>query len=108
MWQQIVSFACVIAIFLGLLKLIPYQRARSRRQLDDEFAAALGAQGIQHWALLVDKVTLPSTDRTAEVYRIVRADTGRHFLYTKIGSAKGVLMPLSRERALQAARTVGR
>ncbi|WP_144938209.1 hypothetical protein [Pseudomonas alabamensis] len=108
MWQQIVSFACVIAIFLGLLKLIPYQRARSRRQLDDEFAAALGAQGIQHWTLLVDKVTLPSPDRTAEVYRIVQADAGRHFLYTKIGSAKGVLMPLSRERALQAARMVGR
>ncbi|MBA1193187.1 MAG: hypothetical protein K0S77_2097 [Pseudomonas sp.] len=107
MWQQIVNFTLVIVVFLGLLKLISYQRARSRRQLDDEFAAALSAQGVQHWALLVDKVTLPSTDQTAEVYRIVRADTDRHFLYTKIGRAAGVLVPLSRERALQAVRVVG-
>lgn len=107
MWQQIVNVTLVMVVFLGLLKLIQYQRTRSRRQLEDEFATTLSAQGIQQWTLLVDKVTLPSTDRTAEVYRIVQADAGRHFLYTKTGSAAGVLMPLSRERALQATRVAG-
>ncbi|WP_434771997.1 hypothetical protein [Pseudomonas entomophila] len=108
MWQQILSFTVVIVMLLGLLKLIQYQRARSRRQLDDEFAAALNALGIERWELLVDKVTLPNTDQTTEVYRIVRAEADRHFLYTKTGNAAGVLVPLSRERALQAVRAVGR
>lgn len=89
-------------LLAALLAVMFYARKRGRDKLDAEFRTALGALNIEHYELLVDKVTTPSTDRTAELYRIVRDSQDHYFLYTKIGSSPGLVQPLSKERALLA------
>lgn len=94
-------------LLAALLIVIFHARKRGREKLNAEFRTALGALDIERYELLVDKMTTPSTDRTAEVYRIVRDSQDRYFLYTKIGSSAGVLQPLSKERALLAVKVNG-
>ena len=88
----------------ALVLVIFYARKRARQKLDAEFLAVLRAFPIEEYELLVDKVTTPSTNKSAEVYRIVRASQGHYFVYMKTGRSAGVLQPLSQERALCAVR----
>lgn len=90
-----------------LVVVIFYARKQGREKLDAEFRAALRTLNIEQYELLVDKVVTPSTDRTAEVYRIVRDSQDHYFLYLKIGSAAGVLQPLTKERAMLAVQANG-
>ncbi|MBA5708390.1 hypothetical protein DT037_15165 [Pseudomonas fulva] len=78
-----------------------------RAKIDTELADALSTLGVTRYTLLVDKLTSPSTDRTAQVYRILRGERGDHYLFMKIGDQPGLLKPLSKERALLAVRVNG-
>ena len=91
----------------ALIAVMFYARKRSKEKLDAEFRTALSALNVEQYELLVDKVVTPSTDRTAEVYRMVRDDQDRYFLYLKVGSSPGVLQPLAKERALLAVQANG-
>lgn len=74
-----------------------------RSKIDAELQEALHGLGVDDYTLIVDKLTAPSTDTTADVYRILHNSEGRYFLFIKIGSSPGVLRPLSKDRALLAA-----
>ncbi len=63
--------------------------------------------GVTTYTLLVDKLTSPSTDRTAQVYRILLGERGDYDLVMSIGEQPGLLKPLSKERALLAVRVNG-
>lgn len=78
-----------------------------RSKIDAELQAALSRLGVGAYTLVVDKLTSPSTDRTADVYRILHDDQGRYFLFIKTGEHPAVLKPLTRERALLAAQMNG-
>lgn len=88
----------------ALVVVIFYARKRAREKLNAEFLAVLRAFPIEQYELLVDKVTTPSTDRSAEVYRVLRDSQGHYFVYMKTGRSAGVLQPLSEERALSVVR----
>lgn len=94
-------------LLAALIAVIFQARRRGKDKLDAEFRSALRTLGVGRHELMVDRLTTPSTDRTAEVYRIVRDSQGRYFLYTKLGSSAGVLQPLSEERALLAIKISG-
>jgi len=86
---------------------IRFQRARWRAGMEKRFAKALDGLQIGSHELLVDKVTVPSTDITAEVYRILRDGQGHYFLYMRTGDSIEILKPLTEERALLAVATNG-
>ncbi|MDH0618822.1 hypothetical protein F477_03562 [Pseudomonas sp. URIL14HWK12:I3] len=78
-----------------------------RAKIDTELAQALSTLGVTTYTLLVDKLTSPSTDRTAQVYRILLGERGDYYLFMNIGEQPGLLKPLSKERALLAVRVNG-
>ncbi|MFI8558551.1 hypothetical protein [Pseudomonas putida] len=99
------------SVFMFILALLPlpllfwamrYYRMRWRAGMEARFAKAVEGLQIGSHELLVDKVTVPSTDITAEVYRILRDERGRYFLYMRTGDSIEILKPLTEERALQA------
>lgn len=75
--------------------------------IDADFQAALQRLHIVNYELLVDRTVSPSPNRYAEVYRILRDQDDRYFLYMLLADAKGVMSPLTKERALIAARMSG-
>jgi len=75
--------------------------------LEIEFQTALRNLGLEGCDFIVDRVVTPSGDKIAEVYRIFRDVNGRYFLIMKTGESPGVLKPLTKERALLAARLSG-
>ncbi|KQQ68145.1 hypothetical protein ASF84_03150 [Pseudomonas sp. Leaf127] len=74
-----------------------------RSTIDAQLQVALSGQGVDAYTLIVDKLTPPGTNRTADVYRILHDNQDRYFLFIKTGEHPGVLKPLTRERALLAA-----
>lgn len=75
--------------------------------ISKDFQAALKNLHIVSYELLVDRTVAPSSNTHAEVYRILRGQDGRYFLYMLLDDAKGVMKSLSEERALIAARMSG-
>ena len=92
----------VVAVFLA-------SRIRDRwvDDLDTEFQTALRGQGIESCNFIINRVITPSTDRPGEVYRIFHDADDRYFFFMKSGDSPGVLKPLTRERALLAAKMSG-
>ncbi|WP_439851178.1 hypothetical protein ACTACG_07520 [Pseudomonas syringae] len=70
--------------------------------IDADFQAALKNLHIVSYELLVDRTVAPSSNVYAEVYRILRDQDDRYFLYMLLDDAKGVMKPLTKERALLA------
>ena len=75
--------------------------------INADFQAALKNLHIVSYELLVDRTVCPSSNRYPEVYRILRDQDDRYFLYMLLDDAKGVLKPLTKERALIAAKMSG-
>lgn len=96
----------ILAIALAVLA-YRHNMRKWRSKIDAELQAALSGLGVDGYTLIVDKLTSPSTDRTADVYRILHNDQGRYFLFIKTGEHPGVLKPLTKERALLAAQMNG-
>lgn len=95
-------FALSGLLLAAMIWISRYQRTRWRAGMEERFAKALEGLRIYRHELLVDKVTVPSTDITAEVYRILRDEHGHYFLYMRTGDSIELLKPLTEERALQA------
>ncbi|WP_109514340.1 hypothetical protein [Pseudomonas ovata] len=96
----------ILAIALAILA-YRHNMKKWRFRIDAELQAALNGQGIEAYTLIVDKLTPPGTNRTADVYRILHDGQGRYFLFIKTAEHPGVLKPLTQERALLAARMNG-
>lgn len=97
-----------IAVFIAIVVYIGSRLGNP--WLDDleiEFQAALRNLGLEGSDFIVDRVVTPSGDRIADVYRIFRDVNGHYFLFMKTGESLGVLKPLTKERALLAAKLSG-
>ncbi|WP_195757176.1 hypothetical protein [Pseudomonas syringae] len=70
--------------------------------INADFQAALKNLHIVSYELLVDRTVAPGSKVYAEVYRILRDQDDRYFLYMLLDDAKGVMKPLTKERALLA------
>ncbi len=73
-------FVLSLAPLLLLFYAMRYYRSRWRAGMEQRFQKALDGLQIGSHVLLVDKVTVPSTDITAEVYRILRDEQDRYFV----------------------------
>ena len=93
----------VLFILFGLVSYIRRDR-KWKRYVVADFKAALESMQISTYELLAERTTAPSTRRPPEVYRILRDQEGRYFLYLHSGANPGIFHPLTEERALLAAK----
>ena len=102
------------AALIGLLLLISFclfTKVRQARQwkldIATDFEAALASMQISTYDLLVSRSKAPTRQQPPEVYRILRDEHGRYFLYLHSGVSPGIFQPLTEDRALLAARMNG-
>lgn len=76
-------------------------------ELESDYKAALRTLNVGGHDLVVDRVIRLGPGKTPEVYRILRDTNEHYFLYIKTENDPGVLKPLSKERALLAAKMSG-
>lgn len=101
--RAVVLIGMVLFISFGLVSYM--RRVRKwRRDVVADFKAALKSMQISTYELLAERTTAPSTHRPPEVYRILRDQQGRYFLYLHSGANPGIFHPLTEERALLAAK----
>lgn len=97
----------VLSISLTLLIRLLFS-LRSTKQWESDvsadFEAALSDMGIISHTFLVDRTVVPSYDASGGVYRILLDQEGRYFLYMSADGTTGLITPLSKERALIAAK----
>lgn len=100
----------VVSISLSLLIRLLFS-LRSTKQWESDvsadFEAALSDMGISSHTFLVDRTVVPSYDASGGVYRILLDQEGRYFLYMSADGTTGLITPLSKERALIAAKMNG-
>lgn len=84
-----------------------YNSKRWRLKVDAELQSALSDLGVDAYTLIVDTLTPPNAERSANVYRLLHDEHERYFLFMKVGGQPGVLKSLSKERALLAAKMNG-
>ena len=72
-----------------------------------KFKRALASLNISDHELIIDRVIRPRGADIAEVYRILRDPEDRYFLFMQTGDSPGILKPLTKERALLAAKLSG-
>ncbi len=96
----------VLAVLVGVI--FSLRNGKSwETGISADFQAALRDMHIESYELLVDRTVRPSSNTYAEVYRILLDQDGRYFLYMLLDDTKGVIKPLTKERALIAARMSG-
>lgn len=76
-------------------------------EFESKFRLALASLDISDHELIIDRVISPRGGHVAEVYRILRDPDDRYFLFMQTGDSPGILKPLSKERALLAAKLSG-
>jgi hypothetical protein len=97
--------------FLFLLSFVLFLHVHMTKQwkrgVAADFEAALLRVQVETYELLADRARPPNGGRSGEVYRIVRSHDDRYFLYLLTPRSPGVIQPLSKERALLAAKVNG-
>lgn len=78
-----------------------------RDEFEAKFKLALANLNISDHELIIDRVISPRGAHVAEVYRILRDPDDRYFLFMQTGDSAGILKPLTKERALLAAKLSG-
>jgi hypothetical protein len=78
-----------------------------RDEFEAKFKRALARLNISDHELIIDRVVSPRGRHIAEVYRILRDPDDRYFLFMQTGDSPGILKPLTKERALLAAKLSG-
>lgn len=100
----------VVSISLTLLiRLIFSLRSTKQWEADvsADFQEALKRMHIYSYTFLVDRTVAPGYDTSEGVYRILLDQDGRYFLYMLVEGTTGLITPLSKERALIAAKMNG-
>lgn len=99
---------CVILGFVLLIFLVLFVRHRLIQQwkleVKTDFEAALRHLRVERHEVLTDRSVYPGGNRPGEVYRILHNQNGQYFLYLHTPGSPGILQPLTRERALLAAK----
>ncbi|PTQ74142.1 hypothetical protein [Pseudomonas sp. GV071] len=91
-------FGCLLAVW------VYFQMRQASRERKADFEAALALLEVGSYELLLDKM-MPSNGNSAhQTYRILRSSDDRYFLYLHTPKSPGVLKPLTKERALLAAK----
>lgn len=80
--------AGVMPILVIVLAVLAYRHnmKKWRSGIDAELQASLSQLGVGTHTLIIDKLTSPGTNRTADVYRILRNDHEHYFLFLKLES----------------------
>lgn len=105
--EQILRAAALtgMVLFLLLCLVTHIRRVRKwRLDVDADFEAVLQRMHINSHTFLANRNTPPGMRRPPDVYRILRDQQGRYFLYLHSGANPGVFQPLTEERALLAAK----
>ncbi|MDH1012929.1 hypothetical protein N5J43_24835 [Pseudomonas nicosulfuronedens] len=102
----------VVAIGLPVLfvlaLLLDYRITRQMKiDLAEDFSRTLEEFRIGSYEVLAEQISHGHARRVSEVYRIFVDDTGQYYFYQYVPGSRGILKPLSRERALLAAGTDG-
>ncbi|AZC23845.1 hypothetical protein [Pseudomonas sessilinigenes] len=101
--KHLATQGLVLFIFFSLM----YHVSNIRRwdvTTQEDFEQALKRLHIDKYQLLVDRRVSPRPKRQGEIYRILHDHAESYFLYQRTGSNPGVLQPLTKERALLAAK----
>lgn len=100
----------VVSIALALLIRLIFS-LRSTKQWESDvcadFEAALKRMHVHSYKFLVDRTVPPGYETSEAVYRILIDQDGRYFLYMLVEGTTGLITPLSKERALIAAKMYG-
>ncbi|MEX6662481.1 hypothetical protein [Pseudomonas sp. W2-17] len=100
----------VASIALALLIRLIFSLRSTKRWESDvsaDFDAALKRMHIHTYTFLVDQTVAPGYETSEAVYRILLDQDGRYFLYMLVEGTTGLITPLSKERALAAAKMYG-
>ncbi|WP_207885530.1 hypothetical protein [Pseudomonas sp. 30_B] len=97
-----------LPVLAVLALLTDYRIARQMKiDLTQDFQDTLDAFRIGTYEVLVERTSHGHANRVSEVYRIFFDNKGQYYLYQYVSGHRGILKPLSRERALLAAGTQG-
>lgn len=100
----------VIGVGLALLVRVIFSLRGNKRwesEVSADFDAALMRMHIHSYKFLVDRTVAPGYETSEAVYRILIDQDGRYFLYMLVEGTTGLTTPISKERALLAAKTNG-
>jgi len=103
-------FFAVAGIGLPLLIQFIFSMRSTKQWESDvnaDFEAALRRMSIDSYEFLVDRTVPPGSESSGGIYRILIDQDGRYFLYMLVEDTTGLITPLSKERALIAARMHG-
>lgn len=99
---HVALFAIVLVALLRLCFGVSWEQ-----EVSTDFMAALSRSGITSHEILVERNVAPDRYKAGEVFRILQSHHGEYFLYFYTPGARGVIQPLSEERALLAVRLNG-
>jgi len=96
----LVSYAVLMVVFF---KLNARNNRRRREGLYEAFETTMREHGIKSFEILKENIYIGNNFRSSELYRVLLDDSGHYFLYLHSSNTQPVFMPLTEERALQAA-----
>lgn len=96
----LISYAVLMVLFF---KLNAQNNRRRREGLYQAFETTMRQHGIKSFEILKESIFIGNNFRPSELYRILLDDSGHYFLYQHASNTQPIFMPLTEERALQAA-----
>lgn len=96
----LISYAVLMVVFF---KLNARNNRRRREGLYEAFETTMREHGIKSFEILKESIFIGNNFRPSELYRVLLVDSGHYFLYLHASNAQPIFMPLTEERALQAA-----
>ena len=96
----LISYGVLMVVFF---KLNARNNRRRREGLYEAFEIAMRQNGIKSFEIIKESIHIGNNFRPSELNRILLDDSGHYFLYLHASNAQPTLMPLTEERALQAA-----
>ena len=96
----ILSYAVLAVVFF---KLNARNNRRRRESLYEAFETTMREHGIKSFEIIKESIYIGNNFRSSELHRILLDDSGHYFLYFQASGTQPIFMPLTEERALQAA-----
>lgn len=101
--KHLVVQGAVLFMFLSIMWHMNNIR-RWETSTRQDFEQALKRLNIEDYQLLVERSVTPGSRRQGNIYCILHDQAENYFFYQRIGNDQGVLKPLTKERALLAAK----
>ncbi|WLI10576.1 MULTISPECIES: hypothetical protein [Pseudomonas] len=102
------SAAVLVLLVFAVLMVVSFNlnarnNRRRREGLYEAFETTMRQHGVRSFEILKESISIGDIYRSSELYRVVLDDAGHYFLYLHASGTEPVFMPLTEERALQAA-----